>query len=141
MQDLWSQSLDSLPLSDFLSIYSPSVVWNDHAFLVHREGLDDLAALRQRWLSANQPYSCVARDVHPTNSGAVVEFVATGKFAHDLGPIEATGQNFQYKACLVLDINKETGLIEKVEEYYTKLWYQSVDVDGYRRQPAVGEKK
>ena len=44
-------------------------------------------------------------------------------------------------ACLVLDINAETGLIEKVEEYYTKLWHQSVDVDEYRGQPAEGEKK
>jgi len=40
-----------------------------------------------------------------------------------------------------LDISAETGLIEKVEEYYTKLWYQCVDVDGYRGQPAAGEKK
>ena len=71
----------------------------------------------------------------------MAEFVATGKFADDLGPIKATGQEFQYRACLVLDISSETGLIEKVEEYYTKLWHQSVDVDGYRGQPAVGEKK
>jgi hypothetical protein len=141
MQDLWSQPQDSLPLSDFLAIYSPRVVWNDHAFLIHREGLDDITALRQRWLGANQPYSCIARAVHPTSAGAVVEFVATGKFAQDLGPIKATGGEFQYKACLVLDISAETGLIEKVEEYYTKLWYQSVDVDGYRGQPAAGEKK
>jgi hypothetical protein len=42
---------------------------------------------------------------------------------------------------LVLDISAETGLIDKVEEYYTKLWHQSVDVDRYRGQPAVGEKK
>lgn len=42
---------------------------------------------------------------------------------------------------MVLDINAETRLIEKVEEYYTKLWHQSVDVDEYRGQPAEGEKK
>jgi hypothetical protein len=141
MQDLWSQPQDSLPLSKFLAIYAPNVVWNDHAFLIHREGLDDIAALRQRWLGANHPYTCVAKAVHPTSMGAVAEFVATGKFADDLGPITATGQEFQYRACLVLDISAVTGLIEKVEEYYTKLWHQSVDVSGYRGQPAVGEKK
>jgi hypothetical protein len=79
--------------------------------------------------------------VHPTSNGAVIEFVATGKFAENLGPIRATGQEFQYRACLVLDISEETGLVEKVEEYYTKAWYQSCDVKGYRSQPAVGEKK
>lgn len=141
MQELWSQPQGSLALADFLFIYSPDIVWNDHAFLIHREGLDDIAALRQRWLGANQPYTCVARDVHPTGKGAVVEFLATGKFAQDLGPITATGRDFQYKACLVLDISAETGLIDKVEEYYTKLWHQSVDVDRYRGQLAVGEKK
>lgn len=70
-----------------------------------------------------------------------MEFLATGKFAQDLGPIAATGRDFQYTACLMLDISAETGLIDKVEEYYTKLWHQSVDVDRYRGQPAVGEKK
>jgi hypothetical protein len=69
----------------------------------------------------NHPYTCVARAVHATSTGAVTEFVATRKFADDLGPIKATGQGFQYRACLVLDINADTGLIEKVEEYYTKL--------------------
>ena len=141
MQDLWSQPQDSLPLSEFLAIYSPDVVWNDHAFLIHRRGHDDIAALRQRWLGANRPMSCRATAIHTTSTGAVVEFVATGKFADDLGPIKATGQNFTYRACLILDISSETGLIEKVEEYYTKLWYQSVDVDGYRGQPAVGDVK
>jgi hypothetical protein len=141
MQDLWSQPQDSLPISDFLAIYAPTIVWNDHAFLIHRQGLDDIVALRQRWLGANPAYTCAARNLHVTESGAVVEFVGTGKFAQDLGPIKATGQEFQYNACLVLDISKETGLIEKVEEYYTKLWHQSVDLDGYRGQPAVGEKK
>ena len=71
----------------------------------------------------------------------MAEFVATGTFADDLGPIKATGQDFQYNACLVLEISPETGLIEKVEEYYTKLWFQSVDVESYRGQPAVGEMK
>ena len=107
---------------------------------MHRSGLDDIAALRQRWLGANQPYTCTARAVHPTSNGAVVEFVATGKFTEDLGPIKTTGQEFQYRACLVLDVSEETGLVEKVEEYYTKAWYQSCDVEGYRNQPAVGAK-
>ena len=71
----------------------------------------------------------------------MTEFVATEKFADDLGPIKATGQGFQYRACLVLDINADTELIEKVEEYYTKLWHQTMDVGGYRGQPTVGEKK
>jgi hypothetical protein len=141
MLDLWSQPQSSVSLSDFLSIYSPTIIWNDHAFLMYRSSLDDIAVLRQRWLGANQPYTCTVRAVHPTSNGAVVEFVATGKFAEDLGPIRATGQEFQYRACLVLDISEETGLVEKVEEYYTKAWYQSCDVEGYRSQPAVGEKK
>jgi hypothetical protein len=141
MLDLWSQPQSSVPLSDFLAVYSPTIIWNDHAFLMHHSGLDDIAILRRRWLGTNQPYTCTIRAVHPTSNGAAVEFVATGRFAEDLGPTKATGQEFQYRGCLVLDISEETGLVEKVEEYYTKAWYQSCDVEGYRSWPAVGRKK
>jgi hypothetical protein len=68
---------------------------------MHRSGLDDIAVLRQRWLGANQPYTCTARAVHAMSNGAVVEFVATGKFAEDLGPIKAMGQEFQYRVSSV----------------------------------------
>jgi hypothetical protein len=78
--------------------------------------------------SPTMPSSCAARAVYPTSNGTVVEFVATG-------------QEFQYSACLVLDVSEETGLVENMEDYYTKAWYHSCDFEGYRSQPAVGEKK
>jgi len=135
--EMWSQPLYKLPLSDFLSIYSPAVEWFDHAFMIHRKGHIGIEMLRERWLTANQPYVCTMTAVHPVSTGIVVELVARGTFAKDLYTMKANGKSFAYHACLVMDINPETGLIEKVQEYYTKPWYDSVDIDGYR----VDEKK
>ena len=95
---------------------------------MRRSSLDSIVALRQRWFGANQPYTCTARAVYPTSNGTVVGFVATG-------------QEFQYSACLVLDVSEGTGLVENVEDYYMNAWYHSCDFEGYRSQPAVGEKK
>ncbi len=134
---MWSQPLNKLPLSDFLAIYSPNVEWFDHAFMVHRIGHTGIEMLRERWLTANQPYVCTLTALHLTSTGVVVEMIARGTFAKDLYSLKANGKSFAYRACLVMDISSETGLIEKVQEYYTKPWYDSVDIDCYR----VDEKK
>ncbi|KAK4500913.1 hypothetical protein PRZ48_009105 [Zasmidium cellare] len=128
----WSKSLNELSHKDFLKYYSEDVDWLDHAFQIHRKGHVGLEMLRERWLTCNQPYKVTITDIHPTKTGSILEGFAEGVFAEDLYTIKATGKAFTYQLCIRLDFDPETGLIDTVNEYYTKTWDTSVPVSQYR---------
>ena len=128
----WSKPLAELSHADFLKIYSKDVDWFDHAFLIHRKGHVGLEMLRERWLTTNQPYNVTVTDIHPTSNGAILEAFAEGVFARDLYTIKATGKPFTYAMCIRLQFSAETGLVERVDEYYTRAWGTSVPVSKYK---------
>ncbi|KAF2167583.1 hypothetical protein M409DRAFT_54175 [Zasmidium cellare ATCC 36951] len=128
----WSKSLQEMSHKDFMKHYSPDVDWLDHAFQIHRKGHVGLEMLRERWLTCNQPYKVTITDIHPTKTGSILEGFAEGVFAEDLYTIKATGKAFTYTLCIRLDFNTESGLIDRVNEYYTKTWDTSVPVSRYR---------
>ena len=130
--ELWSQPLDELEHKDFLRLYSEDVVWLDHAFLIRRKGHVGLEMLRERWLTANQPYKVTVTDIHPITNGTIFEGFAEGVFANDLYSIKATGKPFTYQLCIRFDFSAETGLIERVNEYYTRAWDTSIPISEYR---------
>jgi len=132
MVELWSKPLEELEHSDFLAIYSSNVEWFDHAFLVHRKGHVGVEMLRMRWLTANQPYKVTATRIQSVGTGTMIEGYAEGVFANNLYSLKATGKRFTYQLCIVLDFSVETGLIERVNEYYTRPWNESVPVHQYR---------
>ncbi|KAK5166049.1 uncharacterized protein LTR77_008310 [Saxophila tyrrhenica] len=128
----WSTPLSDLSHADFLKIYSKDVDWFDHAFLIHRKGHVGVEMLRERWLTTNQPYSVTVTDVHPTTNGAIMEGFAEGVFAKALYSIQPTGKAFTYALMIRLQFDERTGLIQRVDEYYTRNWDSSVPTARYK---------
>ncbi len=132
MGESWSAPLSDLSHADFLKIYSEDVDWFDHAFLIHRKGHVGLEMLRERWLTTNQPYTVTVTDIHPTANGTIMEASAEGVFAEDLYTQKATGKPFTYAMCIRMQFSSSTGLIERVDEYYTRAWDTSVPISKYK---------
>ena len=132
MVELWSKPIKEVSNSEFLSIYEPDIVWWDHAFLVHRKSHEGVEMLRERWLTANQPFVVTVERIHSMGTVVVLQVIAEGVFAEDLYHLKATGKSFTYQLCIVVDFNAETGLIKQISEYYTRLWDTSVPRSGYR---------
>jgi len=127
----WNQSVSTFSDDDFLKLYSPSIVWLDHAFQIRRTGRDAIAKLRQNWHRANADLVSSVKAIVPTPQGAVLQLSVTGKFVGDLMPKRAaSGKSFEYPACFVFGISGE-GLIERVDEYYSMLWDEAVGEDKY----------
>lgn len=127
----WSSGLD-FPLDSFLSIYAPNVEWYDHAYHAVHVGHAGINKLRSSWLNANKDLKVETKAVNMTATGCVIQYIGRGKFAGDVLTIrKATEKNFVYQACLVLDIN-DKGLVSRVEEYYSFLHDDGVEIEEYR---------
>lgn len=128
----WRAALNALSVEEFTSLYTLNVQWYDHGFLLHCNGRSGVALLRQRWLSAHDPYRIDLEAIHITPTGAILQVVNVGTFKNDtLGPKrKANGKSFESQACYVLQIAKD-GLIEKVDEYQSVMFDEGVSVDKY----------
>jgi hypothetical protein len=128
----WRAPLNALSVEEFTSFYTPNVQWYDHGFLLYCNGRSGVALLRQRWLSAHEPYRIDLEEIHTTPTGAILQVVNVGTFKNDtLSPKrKANGKSFEAQACYVLRIAKD-GLIEKVDEYQSVMFDEGVSVDKY----------
>ena len=69
--------------------------------------------------------------LHPTPTGAVVEFIWYGKCVNDIvrpdGQIvaKAKGQEFTMHVCTVVEVNEE-GKTTRVDDYYNKVWEDGI---------------
>jgi hypothetical protein len=54
----WHLTLDSdSKTADFLSSYSPTITWYDHAFLIQRVGHTAVLGLHKSFMHCNQPFT------------------------------------------------------------------------------------
>jgi hypothetical protein len=78
--------------------------------------------------------------VNVTPTGCVIQFIGRGTFSGDVRTFRrASGKTFAYQSCLVLDINDE-GLVTKVEEYYSFLHGEGVEVEKYHQVKVMDTK-
>lgn len=128
----WHLTLDSDEAnSAFLSSYSPTIYWYDHAFLIQRVGHSAVLGLHAAFNHCNQPFRAEVKFILPTITGAVVEQVWHGRCANDVVrpdgqvAVKASGKDFVCHVCMVVEIG-EDGKINRIDEYYNRRWDDGV---------------
>jgi hypothetical protein len=107
------------------------VEWYDHAYHIHHIGYGAIANLRKSWLVANAGFRAETKAVNIIPPGCVIQFIGRGTFTDDVRTLrKATVKAFVYQSCLVVDVN-DGRLVTKVEECYSFLHDEGVEVDKY----------
>lgn len=119
-------------MSTFLTQFSPTIEWYDHAFFTQRRGLNSLARFRTNWLTAIQNFGTDIEAIDVLEDGtAVVRCVYHGTMVGPLPGRPASGKTFRANVLILLKINAERK-IERVDEYYTATLDEGVDVKNYK---------
>ena len=126
----WNNGIDA-DMPTFLSQFSATVDWYDHAFFIRHKGPEGLAAFRTSWLKAIKDFRSDIRSIHTIEGGTVVQCIYHGTMIGPLPGRKASGKSFAANVLIVLGINEEDK-IQKVDEYYSATLDEAGDVDTYR---------
>ncbi|KAF2150625.1 hypothetical protein K461DRAFT_179242 [Myriangium duriaei CBS 260.36] len=114
----------------------------DHAFNIERTGAEVLDNHWALWLHSIPDFTAKAIHVTPTEEGGWLQYRGTGKFERNLaGKVEPTNRTFEYEAVLRAWIDRESGLIMRSEEFYTKTFGESDPVSMYTTAEASPSKR
>jgi hypothetical protein len=154
--DLFEKPAASLTPADFQTVFSDSIEWYDHGFMVRRVGVPAVRGLQRDFLYVNQPFHAeikvhlhpfhrhflsatpiadVPKSIIPTVEGAVLEQVWHGKLIHDVVQpdgqlsMKATNKTFATTVGMVLKID-EDGKILRIDEYDRK-WEDGIPESEY----------
>ena len=125
----WNNGIDA-DMQTFLSQFSPTVDWYDHAFFIRHKGLGGMASFRTSWLTSIKDFSADIESINVIEGGTVVRVVYHGTMVGKLPGRVPSGKTFHAKVLILLGINKE-GKIQNVDEYYSALLDESTGVDSY----------
>ncbi|KAK1721366.1 hypothetical protein CaCOL14_007558 [Colletotrichum acutatum] len=135
------------PPQQWIDLHSKSVVYNDHAFQVQRQGHAGIADHVGMWKHANPNFEMrvelVWQELEKNGKVHVTfAFVGTGTYTNDLtSQFKASGKTFRYRGRLDLTINEDDGLIEVVDEYYPLHFDAGTSIDDYRKREEDNEFK
>ncbi|KAK2615079.1 hypothetical protein N8I77_001855 [Diaporthe amygdali] len=115
------------------ALYDPqSGTLIDHAFNIERTGAEVLNKHWALWLHSVPNFTAEAIHVTPTEEGGWLQYRGKGKFERNLaGKLEPTNRTFEYEAVLRAWIDRESGLITRSEEFYTRSFGESNPIHLY----------
>ena len=140
------------------ALHSRAVDYYDHAFMIHRAGIDATIGVRDVWIQAHEQLevkvqvcrlfdhshasltSRLSQNIAKVENCDLViaKLVWSGRFAKDLhalpgGPVavKATGKTFVTPISTVFMFDVD-GKITRIDEFYTKNWWDGVEEEAYR---------
>ncbi|MCJ1333439.1 hypothetical protein MMC10_010138 [Thelotrema lepadinum] len=139
--DSWNNGIDA-DVPTFLSQFSSTVDWHDHAFFIRHEGSEAMAPFRTRWLTSIKNFRCDIKSIKVVEDGSVIQCVYNGTMVGALPGRKASGKTFKANVLIMLGINEENK-IQKVDEYYSATLDEAGDVDTYKliNPPQRGREK
>ncbi|KAF7191927.1 hypothetical protein HII31_06737 [Pseudocercospora fuligena] len=123
------------------ALHSNTVDYFDHAYMIHRIGIEATVGVREVWLQCHDPLQVDVESIElTTNPDTVVaKLIWKGRFAHDLhavpnGPIavKASGKRFVTPIFTTFGFD-DAGKIKRIDEFYTKNWDDGVEEGEYRK--------
>ena len=126
----WNNGIDA-DMPTFLSQFSPTVDWHDHAFFIRHKGLGSLAPFRTSWLTAIKNFHCDIKSIRVVEDGAVIQCLYHGTMVGALPSKKASGRTFAANVLIMLGVN-EDNKIQKVDEYYSATLDEAQDIQTYK---------
>lgn len=134
----WANAWSQPNTQPWTALYAPSATYTDHAFRITRTGHDLLARHHKIWRTANPDFTLTVDTTRPVwwngddarqNGRYSFRTVNRGTFEKDLPSRKASGRKWEFSA--VVDLVVKSGLVVKVDEWYTVEFDRSVPVAEY----------
>ena len=123
--DKWVARWSGEDASPWVSLYSTRAKYTDHAFLIVRIGRETLKQHWEIWHASIPDFVMEATSIWPEESlpdgktRVTLRTKNSGTLLHDLPSKKASGKPFSFAGVVDLVIDKKSGLIEKVDEWYS----------------------
>jgi hypothetical protein len=133
----WAAAWSFPDPSIWLSLYTPTATYIDHAFQIRRSGTPILRRHFDIWRTSIPDFVMEVEQSageEPLPGGRrkySIRTINRGTFLKDLPSAKASGKTFSFRGVVDLVVREEDGLIEEVHEWYSSNFGNSKDVAEY----------
>jgi hypothetical protein len=147
MAHRWAAAWTSPDPSVWLSLYTPTATYIDHAFQIRRAGTSILKRHFDIWRTSIPDFTM---EVERSGSEEVlpgrrlrcsIRTINRGTLLKDLPSKRASGKSFSFRGVVDFIIREEDGLIEEVNEWYSYNFDNSKDVTEYHTLEDMGARE